>query len=602
MDDDQDQVQYRIHALLHKVKRQDGGPAPGKGSFQAPSRLSILKDIYPEMVRPSGSFIPKGGLKPDDPNLGSFRALGSSFTYNVPPDARESTNIEDRRFTHPSLPTSDMGNYNFPRTGGLELNPPPVPPSSAAGVQGMSGTQSGPSVTRSPWTADTDPGPFETQVVSSGIKREEGGPVQTPDIPTIDPAPLIPSAPQDSVGARINRGEITPGQGVREGLDQYLGGVSNLAPKSNEQAAQMVLDATPIVGNVRSAQAGYDAYNKGDWLGTALGAIGSVPVLGGMFFPATRAQIAKAAAMEAQGLHPDTILRQTGAHRNVEGDWTREVSDANSRVIPDRETLMGEEGAGGPAKTMFDHPELYKQAPGLGKYHLEYEQTPEWITAEHPNYVPSYQAAAEQWERWGASPKEILESPLKMRRGPNEEWMQQSQPRGIHWGDEKVITATSGNPEDLRSVTLHEFQHAVDKAAGRQHGANPDVIYDALTKLPPEHAIKLAQESRNLGSELAPDLANYNEDWDGYLRHLANDLYRRDAGEARARATQARTKLSDTQRLNRHPRRDMDVPPEQQIIRPPKKHGGSVSALPFKRGGVVSDATWRLLAQLKNRA
>jgi hypothetical protein len=594
-------ISDKTYALLHRIKRQDGGAAPGKGSFQAPSRLSILKDVYPELVPPSGNFIPKEGLKPDDPNLGSFRALGSSFTYNVPPDARESSNIEDRRFTHPSLPTSDMGNYILPRTGGLELSPPPVPPSSAAGVQGMSGTQSGPSVTRSPWTAAMDPGPFETQVVSSAIKREDGGPVQTPDIPTIDPAPLIPSAPQDSVGARINRGEITPGQAVREGLDQSLRGLSNLAPKSNEQAAQIALDAIPIVGNVRSAQAGYDAYNKGDWLGTALGAIGSVPVLGGMFFPATRAQIAKAAAMEAQGLHPDTILRQTGAHRNVEGDWTREVSDANSRVIPDRETLMGEEGAGGPAKTMFDHPELYKQAPGLGKYHLEYEQTPEWITAEHPNYVPSYQAAAEQWEKTGASPKEILEN-LGMRRNPNEEWAQRSLQQGNHWGDEKIISATGGNPEDLRSTTLHEFQHAVDKAAGRGAGANSNMIYRSLTQLPPEEVVKVGQEAHDLGSKSAPNLANYNEDWDGYLRHLADDLYRRDVGEARARATEARRNLSDTQRLNRHPRRDMDVPPEQQIIRPPKKHGGSVSAPPFKRGGVVSDATWRLLAQLKNRA
>jgi len=176
-------------ALLAKVKRQDGGsalrdpkeankttqkaPGPNRDSILKsvypnglPDRLSILKDVYPELVPPSGSWIPKEGLQPEDPNLGSFRALGSSFTYNPPPDARESTKIEDRRFTHPSLPTSDFGNSDFVTSNAFS-RPKPVPPTSAAGVQGMSGTQSGPSVNRNPWTANMTPGPFETQVIST---------------------------------------------------------------------------------------------------------------------------------------------------------------------------------------------------------------------------------------------------------------------------------------------------------------------------------------------------------------------------------------------------------------------------------------------------
>ena len=181
-------ISDKTYALLHKIKRQDGGsalrdpkeankttqkaPGPNRDSILKsvypnglPDRLSILKDVYPELVPPSGSWIPKEGLQPEDPNLGSFRALGSSFTYNPPPDARESSNIEDRRFTHPSLPTSDFGNSDFVTSNAFS-RPKPVPPSSAAGVQGMSGTQSGPSVNRNPWTANTTT-PWDTQVIQA---------------------------------------------------------------------------------------------------------------------------------------------------------------------------------------------------------------------------------------------------------------------------------------------------------------------------------------------------------------------------------------------------------------------------------------------------
>ena len=175
MDNDQNQEQpLDLGAILARVGNiptqktpEFDAPAKLKGSFQGPNLADILfsrvKSQYPDMVPDSGTFIPKGGLQKDDPNLSSFRALGSAFRYNPPPDARESSNVEDRRFTHPSLPTSDMGNYDFPTTNAFS-RPKPTPPSSAAGVQGMSGTQSGPSVNRNPWTASVADNPWITEV------------------------------------------------------------------------------------------------------------------------------------------------------------------------------------------------------------------------------------------------------------------------------------------------------------------------------------------------------------------------------------------------------------------------------------------------------
>lgn len=153
-----------VAIALHNSRRADGGLVKRNASLR--------------------SFIPKGGLQPDDPKFGNFRALGEAFTYKVPPGARESTNIEDRRFTHPSLPTSDFWNYDRPDVLG---GPPPFlppPESSTAGIQGMSGTQSGPSVTRGPWTSSvaSATSPWETMTTLnrrdgglSALKRDDGG-------------------------------------------------------------------------------------------------------------------------------------------------------------------------------------------------------------------------------------------------------------------------------------------------------------------------------------------------------------------------------------------------------------------------------------------
>ncbi len=120
------------------LKRQDGGQ---------------VEPLYDPNPIPSHYSIPEERLKPDDPQQGHLKTIGDAFKYNVPPNARESTNIEDRRYTHPSLPTSDRG---YPqRLGGFAV-PRELLPFSAAGEQGMAGAQSGPSVTRGPWMTNTE--------------------------------------------------------------------------------------------------------------------------------------------------------------------------------------------------------------------------------------------------------------------------------------------------------------------------------------------------------------------------------------------------------------------------------------------------------------
>ena len=158
--------------------------------------------------------------------------------------------------------------------------------------------------------------------------------------------------------------------------------------------------------------------------------------------------------------------------------------------------------------------------------------------------------------------------------------------------DEKVIQADGPTFEDLRESTLHEMQHAVDHAAGRPSGASFTNIRQSLSELPPEEFLGLADKAS--AKELTPN--KYYENPDAYLDSLATYLYKRDSGEARARAVERRKDLTDEQRLNRHPRKDMDVPVEQQTINKYKARGGKVVPFPG-----LSEKTNTLLRNLKHR-
>ena len=116
-----------------------------------------------------------------------------------------------------------------------------------------------------------------------------------------------------------------------------------------------------------------------------------------MFLPARDSQKAEALTLEQQGVHPDNILKQTGAFRDVDGRWIREISDASSRITPEAQQFIKDyQSAAGPATDIFEHPELYKQAPGLKKYQIELEQEPEFITSAHPDYFTGFQQKAEK--------------------------------------------------------------------------------------------------------------------------------------------------------------------------------------------------------------
>jgi hypothetical protein len=76
--------------------------------------------------------------------IGAFGA-SRGLTYNSA-GGRESDNVEDRRFTHPSLPTSDK--YDSWKDEYYPNGQPGGPVRPTAGVKGLPGAQSGPAPIR----------------------------------------------------------------------------------------------------------------------------------------------------------------------------------------------------------------------------------------------------------------------------------------------------------------------------------------------------------------------------------------------------------------------------------------------------------------------
>lgn len=102
------------------------------------------------------------------------------------------------------------------------------------------------------------------------------------------------------------------------------------------------------------------------------------------------------------------------------------------------------------------------------------------------------------------------------------------------------IEARGGDDAETLSTTLHELQHAIQQREGWAMGGSPD------------------QMRQILGNGEMTGLYSPGE---------LNDAYRRLAGEAEARLTQARMNMTMPERLQSYPPDMFDIPPDRQIVR-----------------------------------
>jgi hypothetical protein len=355
----------------------------------------------------------------------------------------------------------------------------------------------------------------------------------------------------------------------------------SLDPQEQDLADIAVETGASFVPGVGQALAARDverARRANDPAGMAMAAAGAIPggKLAGLLkrYDPTRAEIFigksaktwnekqadRALAMEAVGVDPETIWRETGTFRAPDKQWRQEISDLGAKGVythlpPSEERL---------AQMVLEHPELLEAYPDLANIRQ--------FGLREPKARGSYEVTHIQTED---GPKVLGEALVV--RGPDE--------------------------EALASTALHEMQHAIQRREGFQRGANPAEFKDK--KIPANlrdvvfsrsmREMAIANKMRELGYPVAegkvlnlnrPDtfkkVEKYAEN-DEQLGRLvaewqqANDKlkkypdkytqYARTAGEVEARAVETRRKMTPEERRATFPLKSYDVPSQDVIVR-----------------------------------
>jgi len=325
-----------------------------------------------------------------------------------------------------------------------------------------------------------------------------------------------------------------------------IGSVAPITPMEALQAARLVRQAALAGGKVGKSLGKYagEEFNAtllGERPNTMLGAITPTPrfiFVGENSKTWNKANAAKAVELEKAGASPEDIWSTTGTFRGPEGKLRQEISDQNLAIKDYRNT-------GG--AIVINHPELQ----------AGYEQIPRGIKVRPSSQIEGL-AAYE-------APKRELD------------WQM---------GEGGTIHVPSG--EHLpRDIYAHELQHAVQAKEGFARGGSPSqmiLVLEDLAKKKREEArtffdlstnndplnpqiIKPGARQKGLALEKQARLLEDKAMMAYHSEQAKMDLYNQLAGEAEARAVQARINMTPAERQAKFPYESYDVPLNQLIIR-----------------------------------
>ena len=386
---------------------------------------------------------------------------------------------------------------------------------------------------------------------------------------------FVPDTPQGSPAAKVSRGELTPGQGVRQQADELLSGKGYDPTKTAEMAAY----SAPILGEALSARDAYRSMQDRDWSNAALSAVGTVPLLGGIFGgargaealaqagrPAAKDAMALAGKLKAEGATPDQIWKQTsdyiaphepdfaGVHYGADEKPRFEISDYDSK-------LSG-----------------MKYIPSTEEFHFN--------DIDHPDYQAAYGDKS-------GFPDYFMTGRIGEHVEPGASYVEPSE-MGF-----SLMRVDANSPQGAKESALHELTHHIQNKEGFAPGANPsmapfpeggeggawpyfkEILADAIT--PMGFNEYLAKSKYN------PDqIDTAKKDYSQYLAALNDisttgvvpkklndslmataqyDWYRRNRGEVEAENVAHRARMTPEQRRMIPPYRTQEFPNEQQTIR-----------------------------------
>lgn len=306
---------------------------------------------------------------------------------------------------------------------------------------------------------------------------------------------------------------------------------------------------------------------------------------------------AKAARMEMEGADPRAIWSETGTFRGPEGKWRQEISDADAS-LQDIPSMIAAKRQG--IKNQID--EIVKSIKPGQKPTAEQIEKVKALNAQR--FVGDYKGNVGS----------VLEHPELFRSNPEmkdisfDYFEMPSGERGYYSPKEGVSVSSKIVPNEAKSTLLHELQHAIQQREGFAGGGNPeqfeninnnitslaeqakmfDVAYFLKEKM--QNGISLADAKKAYFDktgikvpEGAASIARYNSfesiannKRDAVLRinelsdiaqYSPYEAYRRLAGEAEARATEARLGMTAAERRAKFPEESYDVPIRELIIR-----------------------------------
>ena len=318
-----------------------------------------------------------------------------------------------------------------------------------------------------------------------------------------------------------------------------------------------------------------------------------------------KAKADAAARMEQEGRDPVDIWRQTGTFRGADGIQRQEISDVGAvHRNPTQLKELGQQKkgealelglrlVGNPGqKDMFPKALTEAKRPVREKIKTLKEEADELggfsdiqgqrakFALEHPDLYAAYPELGE----------------IKVYQGNRGLGGERASLRGGK-GNMEVEVTQAGLRSDPRSSMLHEMQHAVQTLEDMTPGGSPSMAYQD------PRAFKILDELRQKAStpmsfeDYAQQYSHLSDPQKGYEEYLkgipvvvkkmdrelqsqaAMEYYKRLAGEAEARATQAREPMSASQRAQEFPYSSYDVLPEDLIVKDPKSGGLSLQTV-----------------------
>ena len=312
------------------------------------------------------------------------------------------------------------------------------------------------------------------------------------------------------------------------------------------------------------------------------------------------AAAAKAKELEKAGADARSIWQQTGTWKGPDGKWRQEIDDSQAKFLAERLPQAQDRlnianqylrDAGVPAPRDIASPDRLV-SPALKQEALQFAdmKVAQGAPSEDLSKVLQHGKAFMSYPDMGSIPiaREIGGGPI----------------RGTYDPAMNRMTVGGGTIRDAanetKSTTLHELQHAIQQREGFARGGSErsaadevaTMIFDKKKRSSDIQKSAEFQEAQALENKLGWEAIEGKVPFEQYERTITNhpgypllaeyrqlqewlrtapssglEAYRRLAGEAEARAVQARMNLTPAERRATFPPESYDVPIEQLIIR-----------------------------------